>query len=585
MPDIHRFTNKELIQILKEVLAAMEVKGFNFFRIRAYQNAIGAIESLTSSVYDYWQNKRLDEIPGVGEGLSTHLNELFTTGSVKEFQMIKSGLPEGMFSLIGLRSIGAKRAFKLAKHFSLNSRTDAVEKLKSAAENGLIRQMEGFGEKSEKEILNAINDEKMTKNEKPRLLLIKAEEIANRICEYMRRCPDLVDITPLGSLRRRQSTVGDLDLAAVSENTQSVIDFFLKYLEIEEVLVKGDKKAAVVLTNDTQVDLRVSTPKAYGAMVQYGTGNKQHNVLLRTYALEQGKSLSEYGIKYQGKLHEFPDEESFYAFIGLPLIPAELRQGKNEIDLAQKKKLPTLVTLKDIRGDLHTHTIASDGVNTLAEMVMAAKEIGYEYIGIADHAPSIQSRGYEEVVEIIEKQRKAIDAMNSAQKEIKVLLGYEVNILADCTLALPDELLKKLDYVIASVHTAFNQDRENMTERVVKALENPYVTILGHPSGRLINERTPIDVDWHRVFSAALDNNKVLEINGHPSRLDLGEDLVLDAIKRGLKLIVNTDAHDTSGLNYMKYGVDVARRGFCEKKHLINTLPLNELLKEIKLGG
>ncbi|HLC93744.1 MAG TPA: DNA polymerase/3'-5' exonuclease PolX, partial [Patescibacteria group bacterium] len=463
----------------------------------------------------------------------------------------------------------------------IDKRDDAVEKLKKAAVGGNIRSMEGFGEKSEADILHAIEEVKMTKNEKQRLLLIHAEEIAGRIIKHINILPGIIKADALGSLRRRQATIGDIDIAVASYESDEVIKHFLKFSEIDEVLARGDKKVSVVLNNQIQVDLRVSEPEAYGSMVQYSTGNKQHNVLLRTYALENGMSLSEYGIKYKGKLELFPDEESFYNRLNLTWIPPEIRHGKSEIELAIKGKLPKLVTIDDIKGDMHTHTIASDGLNTLAEMVNAAKMMGYQYIGISDHSPSIQSRGYEEVVSIIEKQKKNIESINEAQNDIKVLFGYEVNILADATLSLPDEILSKLDYVVASIHTSFNQERDVVTGRLVKAAENPYVTIIGHPSGRLINEREPCDINWGSVFEAVKKHNKILEINCQPNRLDLVDDLVLEAVRLGIKLIINTDAHDTESLNFMKYGIDVARRGFSERKNIINTLSYEDLLENI----
>ncbi|EKE00422.1 MAG: hypothetical protein ACD_22C00026G0002 [uncultured bacterium] len=578
MVEKFRLGNKEVTQILKEILAAMEVKDFNKFKIRAYQNAIASMEALTSSVFDMWQAGRLQEIPGVGGGLSQHLEELFTTGDVKEFKLTKQGLPDGMFGLIGIRGIGAKKAFKLATAFHLTKREEAVEKLKEFAEQGKIRELEGFGEKSEKDILDAISEAKLNKNVKQRMLLITAEDVADRICEYIKRLPGVGDVIALGSLRRRQPTVGDLDIVAVYEDGDELINHFLKFPEISEVVVQGDKKVTVDLTTGVQVDVRVATKEDFGSFVQYSTGNKQHNIELRTYALENGMSLSEYGIKHKGKLQTFATEEEFYKYLHLPCFPPELRQGKDEINLAIEGKLPKLVKHDDIKGDLHCHTIASDGLNTLSEMVNAGKELGYQYIGITDHAPSVLSRGFEEVNELIDRQRKNIEALDQAQKDIRVFFGYEVNILADCTLALPDEVLAKLDYVVASIHTSFNQPRELITERLIKAIENPYVTIIGHPTGRLINEREPVDADWTKVLDACLKHNKMLEINSQPNRLDLTEDLVYEARKRGIRLIINSDAHDTASLNFMKYGLDVARRGFCERKDIINTLSLEDLL-------
>jgi DNA polymerase (family 10) len=583
MQKSHKLNNTEVVIELKEMLAAMEVTNANVFRIRAYQNAIAAIDNSTVSVYDLWKNDRLSEIPGVGPGLEQHLDELFRTGKVSEFEHTKSGLPDGMFSLIGLRQVGAKKAFKLAKAFDLNDRETALEELKKAAEQGKISELDGFGEKSEQAILEAITETKTHKREKTRMLLVTAETVALRVINHLEKLPEIEKVEVLGSFRRRESTIGDLDIAVSTKNPEKAIEHFLKFEEIEDVLNKGDKKAGVVLKTDVQIDLRVIEPKLWGSMVQYFTGSKQHNVILRTHALDKGLSLSEYGIKENGEIIEFDNEPDFYKKIGLPYIPPELRQGKEEVDRARDGKIPELVTLEDIRGDIHTHTIASDGTNTLKEMVDAAIEKKYEYIGIADHSPSIASRGEKEVLSIIDKRCKNIEQINSSQDDIRVLFGYEVNILVDTTLSLPDEYLEKLDYVIASVHSAFNQSRDEITERVAKAIENPLVDIIGHPSGRLINERPSIDLDWDKVLSLAKKHDKILEINAQPNRLDLPFDLVKDALQDGIKLMINTDAHSTESLDLMRYGVDVARRGWCERKHILNALPLSEFLRVLDI--
>jgi len=579
----NRIPNKEVITTLKEILAAMEVKEYNNFRIRAYQNAISILEGLTVSIYDLWENNGLKEIPGIGPGIENHLNEFFTEGSVKEFDEIKSGLPEGMFSLIGLRGIGAKRAFKLSTAFNLKNREDAVEKLKEAAESGAVKVLEGFGEKMEASILEAIEEEKLTKNKKPRLLYNQAEEIVQRIYEYMKDCDSVIDLEACGSFRRKNATIGDLDIPVSTNNPEKVLEYFLKFPEISEVLVVGDKKASVVLKNEVQVDIRVSTPEAYGSMLQYFTGSKQHNILLRNYALNKGMSLSEYGIKKNDVIKEFSDEEGFYKELGLQFIPPELRHGNYEIEKAQKGEIPKLIELKDIRGDIHCHTNFSDGVNTLEEMVEEAKKLGYEYIGISDHAPSIQSRGLGTVLKIVSDTRKKIDEINSSQKEIKVLYGYEVNILVDNSLGLPDDILKNLDYVIAGIHTSFGQDRKTVTERILSAIENPYVKVIAHPSGRLLNQRDPVDPDWNKVFSAARDNDVILEINSQPDRLDLPDDLVKSAIEWGVDLIISSDAHSTDEFSFIKYGIDNAKRGWAEKKHIVNTLDLEKFVKKLRI--
>ncbi len=579
-----RLSNPQVVILLKEALAAMEVKNYNWFKIRAYQNAISVLDNLTMSIYDIWEDGRLDDIPGIGQGLIAHLDELFKEGTVTEWEILKKDLPQGMFALLGLRGIGAKKAFKLAKAFVLEDRSTALEKIKGHAEKNEIRGLEGFGEKSEKGILEAVNDQKKTKNEKQRMMLVKAEQIVDRITNYMRKNQNVLKIEALGSFRRRNATIGDLDFVVATEEPNNVLDYFSEYPEVQDILVKGDRKCAVVLTNDTQVDLRVSTPEAYGAMLQYNTGSKQHNILLRTYSLEKKMSLSEYGIKKGTKLSEFDNEKEFYGALDLPYIAPELRNGTDEIELAKQNKLPKLIELSDIKGDLHTHTDFSDGINTFDEMVLTAIKKGYKYYGVSDHSPSIQSRGRKEVERLILDFRQKIDVFNKTQDKIKILFGFEVNIAVDAELALPNDLLALLDYTTASIHTSFNQDRDTITNRLVKAIENPYVTFISHPSGRLINEREACDIDWKKIFDALVANNKMIEINSQPNRLDLSDDLVRVAINKGIKLLINTDAHATDQLNLMKYGIDVARRGFCTKENIVNTLPYDEFVKFIKKG-
>ncbi|HOD01439.1 MAG TPA: DNA polymerase/3'-5' exonuclease PolX, partial [bacterium] len=576
-------SNKEVITLLKEILAAMEVKNYNNFRIRAYQNAISILENLTVSIQDLWENKRLGEIPGVGPGIEDHLNEFFSEGKVLKFEEIKKDLPEGMFSLIGLRGIGAKRAYKLSLAFKLFDRETALDKLREAAEQGKIRNLEGFGEKTEKAILEAIEEQKMTKNKKVRLLFPQAEEIVGRIKSFMQECDAVKEMEVCGSFRRKNATVGDLDIPVATNRPDEVLDYFLKFPEIEEVLVIGDKKASVVLKNDIQVDIRVSTPEAYGSMLQYFTGSKQHNILLRNYALSKGMSLSEYGIKENGEMKEFANERSFYGELGLSYIPPEIRNGNFEIEAARDGKLPKLIELGDIKGDMHFHTIASDGADTLEDMVGEAKKLGYQYIGVSDHAPSVQARGLGTVLKMVSDTRKKIDDINSSQKDIKVFFGYEVNILVDNSLGLPDDILKDLDFVIAGIHTAFGQDKDTVTDRLLSAIENPYVRVISHPSGRLLNERDPADPDWKKIFSAARDNNVILEINAQPQRLDLPDDLVKSAIEWGVDLIINSDAHSTGEFSFMRYGVDNARRGWARKSDIINTLDYDKFVKKLRV--
>ncbi len=577
------FTNEQLLTILKEVTAAMEVKEVTFFRIRAYQNVISAIEDLTVSVYDLWRQNRLDEISGIGVILKQHLSDLFSTGSVKDFEMVKKDLPEGMFALLGLRGIGAKKAFKLASIFKLEKRDTAFELLKKHAEKGEIRVLEGFGEKSELAILETLNEHKKHKNSKERMLLSHAEEIAGRYIDFLTSADFIEEASALGSLRRREATVGDLDIAAATTEPQKAIEHFISFPEVKEVTAKGTSRAAVILTNDVQVDLRVTRSEALGAMTQYFTGSKTHNINLRNYALEQGFSLSEYGIKYKDVLTEFATEEAFYSHIKLSYIPPELRQGKNEVELAKNGKLPDLIKLSDIQGDLHMHTTYSDGAESIEAMVSASISKGYKYIAITDHNPSVKAQGTFDVLASIENKRRLIEQLNSSQDDIRILFGFEVDILKSGELGLPDNLLSKLDFAIASIHTALDQPRAEITERLLKAIRNPLVKFIGHPSGRLINKRPPCDIDWELVLNEAKKHNKILEINAQPTRLDLADDIAYEARRLGIRLIINTDAHSVSELDNMKYGVDVARRAWCRKEDIVNTNSLSTLLKEFDI--
>lgn len=578
----YKFTNQEVSQILKEVIAAMEVKDENKFKLRAFQNVVSSIETSTYSVFDLWEKERLKEISGVGESLSGYLNELFSEGKVGEFEHLKKDLPDGMFALIGIQGIGAKKAYKLATSLGLKDRSSAVNKVYEAAKTGKIRILEGFGETSEKQLLEAIAQLKVTKKDKPRLLWHQGDEVVQRIYRYMSKLNLVLQIEALGSYRRKKETIGDLDIAVSTYADQEVMSYFLEFPEIKEILAQGDKKISVVLKNDLQVDFRAVHPKQFGSMVQYFTGSKYHNIALRSYAISKGFSVSEYGIKKDRKLHEFSTEEDFYNFLGLQYIPPEIRQGKDEIDLASQKLIPDLVKISDIKGDIHTHTTFSDGENTLETMIKTAKERGYEYYGFSDHAPSISSRGYEEVEKIIDQTSQKVADINRDDPNFRVLYGYEVNILADATLSLPDKLLSKLDYVIAGMHTSQNQSREAIMNRYRMALYHPLVNIIAHPSGRLLNERDGMDMDWMAFLEEVAKAGKILEINSQPQRLDLPYDMVKEAKELGIKLIINTDAHSAKSLDFMRYGVNVAKRGWCEKKDIINTLLTDDFLRVLK---
>jgi DNA polymerase (family 10) len=579
----HNIPNKEVITKLKEVVAAMEVKNYNRFRIAAYGNAIAVLENYSESLYDMWQNGRLNQIPGLGASLINHLNELFKTGAVKQFDSALKDLPQGMFSLLALRGVGPKKAFKLSTQFGLDRRETAIEKLKKIARQNKIQDLEGFGEKSEAQILEAIEESYITKSEKTRVLYTNAESIVEQIYRYMKKLPEVIEIEATGSYRRKNPTIGDLDIPVSTTNQKKTLDHFLKYPKIQKVLVAGKKRTSVLLKNNMQVDLYVCAPEEYGSMLQYFTGSKQHNILLRNYAIDHKMSLSEYGIKTKDSLIKTSSEKEFYEYLNMSLIPPVLREGNNEIEAALKNELPKLIEMDDLKGDLHSHTDFSDGISSLEEMAKEAIKKGYEYFGITDHAPSVMSRGYGNVLRIVEDAKRAIAKFNYEQDDIKILFGYEVNILANGEISLPDEILKNLDYAIGGIHTAYRQNKEQITDRLLSAIQNPYINIIAHPSNRILNERDPADPDWDVVFKAAKDHDKVLEINSQPDRLDLPYDLVKLAVEREVKLVISSDAHSTAQLDYIKYGINTAQKGWAKKENILNTQSLSEITQQLNL--
>lgn len=578
---MNKVSNQAVAQLLREIAAAYEIQGEDRFRIRAYEAAADNIEHSTSEAKDLWDDGRLDEIPGVGPSIAQHLDDYFRSGKVKHFETVKRGLPAAMFALLQVGGIGAKSAYKIAKELKLKGRTarEIIANLREAAETGKIQKLEGFGEKSEQEILRSIGE---WERRSQRMLLSVAWDLAERVMTELRKCPAVKRVDSLGSLRRMAPTVGDIDLAVASDSPRTVIDFFVKLPKVHRVLEAGEKKASVIWSGGRQVDLRVQSAASYGALLQHFTGSKAHNIHLRTLAKERGYSLSEYGIKKSSRRQplDFATEEDFYQFLGMDWIPPELREDTGEIEAAVEHRLPTLVIMDDIRGDLQTHTTWSDGKLSVAELVDEVRGLGYEYIGITDHQPSIHTLGLERVQHILEKRRQEILAVGQKYSHIKVLNGIEVSINSDISesvLALPDELLAGFDYVLASVHTSFRQPKEEMTRRIIAALENPYVKILAHPTGRLLGEREGYEADWEEIFKTAVKNRKFLEINAFPSRLDLPDELIREAKKFGVCFTLGTDAHLKEQLKLLPFGVSQARRGWLEAKDVVNTRSVVEV--------
>lgn len=577
-------TNLEIAKKLREIAAAYQILDENRFKIIAYERAADSIEHLTSEAKDLWDDKKLNDIPGIGPAIAGHLDELFRTGRVSHWESVMKKVPEAVFPLLSVPGLGPKKAYKLVRELKLKSAKTAVGDLEHAAKTGTIAPIEGFGKRSQDVIFEGIGTYKKGAVKENRMPLPIADSIAQNVMAYLKKHTAVSRVDALGSLRRQVATIGDIDIAAATTKPKEVVDHFLKYPH-EKVIESGPSGATLLLTNGRQVDLRVQKPQAYGAMLQYFTGSKNHNIKLRSFALERGLSLNEHGIKHvrSGRLEEFASEEAFYKKIGLPYIPPELREDKGEIE----GPLPKLVELKDIRGDLHVHTSfdlhsSHDlGENTLEECLDKASSLGYEYLGISDHNPK-QMEKKEGIVDIMKRRKEYYEQHYSSwekknKKSVHFFVMCEVDILPDGKLALPEEAFSYVDAVIVSIHSSFPQNRETVTKRIVSALRaHPKVRILGHPTGRLLGGREGVDADWQEVFRMAKKHDIALEINAHPQRLDLPDALVYDAVKENLKFCIDTDSHETGVMEYLRYGVSVARRGWATARDIVNTMGYND---------
>lgn len=576
------FTNERLVKLLREMAAAYEVIGEDRFKIRAYDNAAASVEHATEEVRDLWKSGKIEELPGIGSSIANHLGELFRTGRVKHFDEVKKSLPEGMFEILLIPGIGAKTAYSLAKTLHLRKGSAKADLLR-ATRSGKIREIPGFGETSEKALLD--NLERVKKDEN-RMSLPVASGIAQKLIDYLKKDPKVIRVDALGSLRRGTATVGDVDIAVATNNPRGVVAYFTRYPEAVEVRNDGDIKGRIVLSNGHQIDLMTQEPEAYGSLLQHFTGSKNHNIHLRELAISKGLSLSEYGIRNKtGKVEKFSIEEDFYKRLGLSYIPPELREDRGEIDLAIKHALPNLIELGDVKGDLQSHTVWSDGSATLEEMATKAAGKGYEYLGITDHQLSIETKGIRVIKSEIKRRKELIEQINRSYKNFRVLNGIEILIKANGDLSYPDELLQEFDYVLAAIHTGFNQDKVRITRRITEALKNPFVKILAHPTTRLIGKRDVIDADWEDIFRVCQEEEKILEIDAFPERLDLPDILVGEARKYGIKFAIDSDAHAIEHLDLIGYGVTVARRGGLSKSNVINTLSFDKLKEVLKIKG
>ncbi|KKR86251.1 hypothetical protein A2875_00095 [Candidatus Gottesmanbacteria bacterium RIFCSPHIGHO2_01_FULL_46_14] len=583
-----QLTNLELAELLRKVSAAYQILNENRFKIIAYDRAADSIEHLTSDAKDLWDDGKLDEIPGIGEGISHYLDELFRTGHVKHFGDVMKRVPEAVFPLLLVPGIGPKKSYRLVKEFGFTRAKTAVSDLERVAKAGKIASLEGFGQKSEEVILSSLSLFKKGAIKENRMELPIADAIAQDVMVYLRKSHDVEHVDALGSLRRMVSTIGDIDIAVATKKPDVVVSHFVKYPH-EKLIDEGPQGATLLLHSGRQVDLRVQNPAKYGAMLQYFTGSKNHNIKLRELALSKGLSLNEYGIKNvkTRRMRSFHSEVEFYKEIGLSWIPPELREDQGEVEAALRGKLPKLVELSDMKGDLHMHTdydlepSHNLGSDAFVKHLDKAVSLGYEYIGISDHNPSMTNHTKDQITQIMRKRKETYEQIHAAWgKRVALFIMCEVDILPDGKLALPKEAFEYVDAVIVSIHSSFTQPRSEVTKRVVNALTaHPKVRFFGHPTGRLLTKREGVDLNWKEIFAVCKDQDIALEINAYPQRLDLPDTIVYDAVREGIKLCINTDAHAVDQMNMMKYGVSVARRGWATARDIVDTMEYNGFKK------
>ncbi len=567
--------NSEIAQIFNEVADLLEIEGANQFRVRAYRNAARTIEGYPDRVYKMVASGApIDDLSGIGEDLAKKIEEIVNTGNLVMLEELQSRTPQSLVKLLDISGLGPKRVQKLYQELDITN----VEELREALESGEVTELEGFGPKTTESILKAL-DTKSFKKERTRLDI--AEQFVDPLVGYLKDLDFVDEAVVAGSYRRRKETVGDLDIIAISDQGEKVCEAFVSYDSVSDVISQGETKASIKLRSGLQVDLRVVKNKSYGAALLYFTGSKAHNIHLRNIAVDKGYKVNEYGVFEEEDYVLGQTEEEIYDFFDMPFIVPELREDSGEIEAALENNLPNLIELDDIRGDLQMHTKESDGDNTLEEMAAEAEHLGYTYIAITDHTSHIgvtQGLDADDARDYIKK----IEEFNSEQDDVHVLKGIEVDILKDGSLDLPDDVLEQMDIVLSSIHSNFDLDEEEQTNRIIKALENPNVNILAHPSTRMIGSREPIKMNLQKIMEKALDLGCFLEINASPERLDLWDDAIRRARELGLKLVISTDAHRVSELANMKYGIYQARRGWASKSMILNTLSLNEFQEHLK---
>jgi len=568
--------NNFIAETLNQYADLLAIKGSNPFKIRAYRSAARKIGNIPRQLSDMIKNdENLQQFSGIGEGIAEKIAEIVETGQLHQLEEIKEEVPKELLEVLKLDGLGPERVQDLYQKLNIQN----MEDLDKALNSQEIRKLEGFGPKTEANIRNSIEKKKRLGD---RLLYNKVEEYIRPLIEYMEDCEIIHQLSLAGSFRRRKETIGDIDLLATGGEHKAIRNYYLAYEDIVDVISKGETKSTVKLRGGLQVDLRIVDQENYGAALVYFTGSKDHNIRLRHLAREQGKKINEYGVYIEetGESMGGATEEEVYNAIDLPYIIPELREDRGEIEAAQQNNLPNLIEQDDMKGDLQMHSTYSDGSSSIEDMAEAAQKLGYEYIAITDHSQRVTiANGLKE--EEVLKEIEEIDDLNKQFDDFKILKAIEVDILEDGTLDYSKELLDKLDLRVCCVHYKFDLPHEKQMERIMRAMENPYFDIFGHPTARRLNDREPIDIDMEKVIDKAIEENCYIELNASPERLDINDIYCKRAKEKGLKIVISTDAHGPNQLQNMKYGINQARRGWLSPKDVLNTRSLNDFLKHL----
>ena len=572
--------NQNLAKMFYEIADYLEMDGVPF-KPYAYQKAAMTLEAMKEDVEDVYKQggvKALRALPGVGDAIAKKIEEYLTTGGLRYYEEFKEKMPIDLDEIIRVEGMGPRRAKILFEKLGVKN----LKELEEAARGRRIAPLSGFGEKTENNILEAIE---FLKRSKGRFLLGDLLPVAEKVLEKLLGVKGVECADMAGSLRRMKETIGDVDLLVISRDPERVMDVFVSMPGVEKIWGKGKTKSSVRMTEGFDMDIRVIAPESYGAALQYFTGSKEHNIALRKIAIDRGFKLSEYGLFKGSKNIAARTEEEIYRRLGLQWIPPEMREDRGEIGLAEGGKLPDLVSEEDIRGDLHVHSDWDGGSNSIEKIAETARERGYQYVGISDHTKFLKiERGLDE--KKIRERNSEIDRLNEKGKKarfrFRILKGCEANIMNDGSIDISDDVLAELDFVIAGIHSQFKMTRAEMTERITRALRNPHVDILSHPTGRILKRRDEYEADFDRLLKVAREEGKSLEINAYPERLDLNDTNIMKAAKAGVRMVVNTDAHHVDQLAMMRYGVAQARRGWAEKKDIINTWPVEKFLQVMK---